>query len=82
MLRWWHQWQKRKRLAAEDATILIARYGVRATHVASRRLTQMTDGTVFDSNRPACHWKRVYAITRELLPYNGDDGETTPPVLS
>jgi hypothetical protein len=72
MFRWWHRWQERKRLALEDATILIARFGVRASHVASRRLIQMKNGAVLDSNRPACHWKRVYSITLGLLPYDGD----------
>ena len=73
MLGWWVEWQKRKRLAEEDATILIARFGVRASHVANRRIMTMNDGAVLASNRPACHWKRVYSITRQLLPYDGDD---------
>jgi hypothetical protein len=76
MVRWWHRWQERMRLAEKDATILIARYGVRASHIAKRRLTQMRNGAVFDSNRPACHWKRVHSIIRQLLPYDGDDGVT------
>jgi hypothetical protein len=78
MLRWWHKWQDRNRLAQEDATVLIARFGARASHIASRRLVQMRSGAVFDSNRPACHWKRVHSITRRLLPYDGDDGEMAP----
>jgi len=73
MFRSWHKWQDRKRLAVIDATILIARCGARASHVASRRVTQMRNGVIFDSNRPPCHWKRVYSIIRELLPYDGDD---------
>jgi hypothetical protein len=72
MFGWWHRWQERKRLALEDATILIARFGVRASHVAGLRLIQMRGGTILDSNRPACHWKRVHSITRQLLPYDGD----------
>jgi hypothetical protein len=76
MLGWWRIWQERTRLAEEDATILIARFGVRASHVANRRVAMMNDGAVFDANRPACHWKRVYSITLELLPYDGDDGPT------
>ena len=77
MLSWWRKWQERKRLAEEDATILIARFGVRASHVANRRLILMRNGVVFDSNRPACHWKRVHSITCQLLPYDGDDGAIT-----
>ena len=30
--RWWRKWEERKRLAQEDAMILIARYGTRASH--------------------------------------------------
>jgi hypothetical protein len=78
MFGWWEEWQKRRRLAEEDATILIARFGVRASHMARRRVMMMNDGEVFDSNRPACHWKRVYSITRQLLPYDGDDGAIVP----
>jgi hypothetical protein len=70
---WWHEWQDRKRLAREDARVLIARFGARASYIASRRLIQMKNGMVFDSNRPPCHWKRVYSMTRQLLPYDGDD---------
>ena len=76
MFGWWVAWQKRKRLAEEDATILIARFGVRASHMANRRVMMMNDRAVFDANRPACHWKRVYSITRQLLPYDGDDGDS------
>jgi hypothetical protein len=70
----WRNWEYRKRLAVEDATVLIARYGVRASHIANRRVATMRNGSVFDSNRPPCHWKRVHTITRQLLPYDGDDG--------
>ena len=73
MFRWWQRFQDRERLAEEDATILIARFGARASYIASRRLAQMRNGAVFDSNRPRCHWKRVYSIVRQLLPYDGDD---------
>ncbi|MGB6937702.1 MAG: hypothetical protein WBE14_13635, partial [Xanthobacteraceae bacterium] len=59
-------------------TVLIARFGVRASYVAHRRIKMMNDGAVFDSNRPACHRKRVYSITRQLLPYDGDDGAIFP----
>jgi len=72
MFHWWRSWQDRRRLALEDATIMIARFGVRASHVASLRLAQMRSGAVLDSNRPACHWQRVYSITRRLLPYDGE----------
>jgi hypothetical protein len=74
MFGWWVEWQKRKRLAEEDATMLITRFGVRASHVANRPAMMMNDGVVFGSNRPPCHWKRVYSITRQLLPYDGDVG--------
>jgi transposase-like protein len=30
--RWWRKWEERKRLAQEDAMVLIARYGTRASH--------------------------------------------------
>ena len=69
-------WRKRKyreRLAQEDATVLIARYGVRASNIANHRVATMRDGSVLTSNRPPCHWKRVHSITRQLLPYDGDD---------
>jgi hypothetical protein len=78
MFGWWVALQKRKRLAEEDAAILIARFGVRASHMANRRVMMMNDGAVFDANRPACHWKRVYSITRRLLPYDGDDKALLP----
>jgi hypothetical protein len=75
MFNWWRKWEYRQRLAEEDATVLIARYGVRASHIANNRMTMMRNGAV--SNRPPCHWKRVYSITRHLLPYDGDDGALT-----
>ena len=49
MFRWWQRLQDRERLAEEDATLLIARFGTRASYIASRRLTQMRNGAV--SNR-------------------------------
>jgi hypothetical protein len=73
MFRWWQRLQNRERLAEEDATILIARSGTRASYIARRRLTQIRNGGVLDSNRPPCHWKRVHFIVRQLLPYDGDD---------
>jgi hypothetical protein len=72
MFRWWQRLQDRERLAEVDATLLIARFGTRASYIASRRLTQMRIGAV--SNRPPCHWKRVHSIVSELLPYDGDEG--------
>jgi hypothetical protein len=75
MFRWWHKWQDRERLAVMDATILIARCGTRASHIANRRVSQMRNGIIFDSNRPPCHWKRVHSIIGELLPYDGDDDD-------
>jgi hypothetical protein len=75
MFRSWQKWQDRKRLAARDATILIARCGARAGYIANRRLTEMRNGTIFDSNRPPCHWKRVHSIISQLLPYDGDDAD-------
>jgi hypothetical protein len=74
MLGWWNKWQYRTRLAEVDATVLIARYGVRASHIANCRIDTMRNGSAFDANRPPCHWKRVRSITRQLLPYDGDDG--------
>jgi hypothetical protein len=71
--RWWRKWEERKRLAQEDAMVLIARYGTRASHIANRRVAMMRNGSAL-YNRPACHWKRVHSITRQLLPYDGDDG--------
>jgi hypothetical protein len=73
MFRWWRKWQDRERRAEEDATILIARFGTRASYIASRRAAQMRNGAVLDSNRPPCHWKRVHSIVHQLLPYDGDD---------
>ena len=61
MFNWWRKWEYRQRLAQEDATILIARYRVR---VANDRVTVMRNREV--SNRPPCHWKRVYSITRQF----------------
>jgi hypothetical protein len=58
---------------------LIARHGVRASHVAKRRVAMMKAGSAFDSNRPASHWKRVHCIARQLLPYDGDDELTHYP---
>jgi hypothetical protein len=81
MFRLWHKWQDRERLAVIDATILIARCGARASHIASRRVSQMRSGIIFDSNRPPCHWKRVHSIIRKLLPYDGDDEEEGGPAV-
>jgi hypothetical protein len=41
MLSWWRNWEYRNRLAQVDATVLIARYGVRASHIANRRMAMM-----------------------------------------
>jgi hypothetical protein len=71
MFRGWQRLQDRERLAEEDAIILIARFGTRASYLASRRLTQMRNGAV--SNRPPFHWKRVHSIVSQLLPYDGND---------
>ena len=60
IFRWWRKWDDQKRLAQKDATVLIARYGTRASHIAIRRAAMMR--------------KRVHSITRQLLPYDGDDG--------
>jgi len=79
MFRWWHRWQDRKRLAQLDAKIMIARFGVRATYMARRRVVLIQNGEVFDSNRPSCHWKRVHSLVRQLLPYDGEDGEIAAP---
>jgi hypothetical protein len=73
MFRWRQRLQDRERLAEVDATILIARFGTRASYVASRRLTRMRNGAIFNSNRPPCHWKRVHSIVCQLLPYDGED---------
>jgi len=72
--RCWRKGEVRKRLAQEDAMVLIARYGTRASHIANRRVAMMRNGSALYHNRPACHWKRVHSITRQLLPYDGDDG--------
>jgi hypothetical protein len=77
MFRWWSNWQDRKRLAQEDAAILIARFGVRASHMAKRRVILMRRrGARFQSS--PCHWKRVYSIARQLLPYDGSGGQPSP----
>ncbi len=75
MFSWWRRGEGRKRLAQEDAIVLIARYGIRASHIANRRVAMMRSGSVL-YNRPACHWKRVHSIIRQLLPYDGDDRAT------
>jgi hypothetical protein len=74
IFRWWRKWDEQKRLAQKDATVLIARYGTRASHIANRRVAMMRNGSVVYSNRPPYHWKRVHSITRQLLPYDEDDG--------
>jgi hypothetical protein len=74
MLNWWRKWEHRNRLAQVDATVLIARYGVRASHIANCRVDRVRSGSAVYSNRPPCHWRRVHSITRQLLPYDGDDG--------
>ena len=77
MFRWWQRLQDRERLAEEDATLLIARFGTRASFIASRRLTQMRNGAV--SNRPPCHWKRVHSIVIELCRMTGMMRRGLPP---
>jgi hypothetical protein len=67
MLNWWPRWAYRERLAREDATILIARYGVRANHIANVR------SSALNCNRRPYHWKHVHSIISQLLPYDGDD---------
>jgi hypothetical protein len=78
MFRWLPKSQARARLAERDATILIARFGTRASYIASRRVAQMHNGAVLDTNRPPCHWKRVRSIVRQLLPYDGNDDGRSP----
>ena len=73
MFGWWRRWEDRKRLAQEDAIVLIARYGIRASHIANQRAAMMRNGSVFYSSRPGRHWKRVHSIIHQLLPYDGDD---------
>ena len=68
--RWWRKREERKRLAQEDAMVLIARYGTRASHIANRRVAMMRNGSVL-YNRPACHWKRVHSIKGARLPHCG-----------
>jgi hypothetical protein len=41
MFNWWRKWEYRDRLAQEDATILIARYEMRASYIANRRVAMM-----------------------------------------
>jgi hypothetical protein len=74
MLTWLRKWKYRNHLAQVDATVPIARYGVRASYIANSRAATMRNGSMFDSNRPPCHWRRVHSVTRQLLPYDGDDG--------
>jgi hypothetical protein len=52
MFRWWRKWQDRERRAEEDATILIARFGTRASYIASRRAAQMRNGAVLRLQPP------------------------------
>jgi hypothetical protein len=74
MFNWWRVREHRKRRAQEDAVVLIARYGMRASNIAKHRVEMMRNGSEFYSSRPPRHWKRVHSITCELLPYDGDDG--------
>jgi hypothetical protein len=67
MFSWRHKREYHERLAQEDAAVLIARYGVKASHIANRRMAMM----ISDSNRSPCHWKRVHS-TLQLLPYDED----------
>jgi hypothetical protein len=78
LLGWLHQRDERQRLATEDARLLIARFGVRASHVARRYLDEMDRGSTTDANRPQCHLRRVFKLTRQLLPYDGSDAFTMP----
>jgi len=70
MFSWWRKCEYRNRLVQEDAAVLIARYGVRASYIAKRRAAMTR---IAHSDRPPYHWKRVYSITRELLPYDDDE---------
>jgi hypothetical protein len=79
MLSLLRRWQERRLLAEQDASVLIARFGVRASHMAGRRLAMMQNGEVVDSNRPVCHWKRVYATVCKVLPYDGPEMENAHP---
>jgi hypothetical protein len=78
LMSWLRQRDERQRLATEDARLLIARFGVRASHVARRRLHEMDRGSITDANRPPCHWRRVFKLTRQLLPYDDSDAFTMP----
>ena len=43
MFRWWQRLQDRERLAEEDATLLIARFGTRASFIARPPLRLMSE---------------------------------------
>lgn len=78
MWHWWRHRQERHWLAEQDVRRLVFRYGVRASQEARCRMLAMKGGTVVDADRPYCHWRRVYRLTRQLLPFDELEGEMTP----
>lgn len=61
LLRLWHEWKERRRLARLDADMLMQEFGPSAYEVAWTMTREVAAGTLIDS-RPEGHWERVRNI--------------------
>ena len=72
LLRFWHQWKERRRLARLDADMLMQEFGASAYEVAWTMARDVDSGALIDT-RPEGHWDRVRNIIarRSYLPFWG-----------
>ena len=70
LLRLWHQWKERRRLARLDADMLMEEFGRSAYEVAWTMARDAESGALID-NRPDGHWDRVLRIVakRSYVPF-------------
>jgi hypothetical protein len=74
MFNWTKRSQTRARLAEDDASALITRFGDYAYDEARRRAREADSGAILDGNRPEGHW---HAVRRSLSKRLGRDGLDT-----
>jgi hypothetical protein len=72
LLRYWHHWKERRRLARLDADMLMQEFGAAAYEVAWTMARDVDSGALIDT-RPEGHWDRVRNIIarRSYMPFWG-----------
>jgi hypothetical protein len=76
MFSWLKHRQMWAKLAEEDATTLMARFGDCAYHEARKRSEDADSGTILDGNRPAGHRNQVRWIISKKTGRDGLDTAT------